>query len=329
MDARGGQLLFLISQPRSGSTLLQHILASHSEVHTLPEPWFMLPLVYARRSSGCEAEFNSTLAYRAMSGFLEQLPGGEDVYWQATRESALRLYGAALETSEKKYYLDKTTRYYFIIPELLSLFPAAKIILLIRNPLAVLSSIIEQHCRGNLQRLQETDRRHDLLTGPRLILEGISQAGERGAVVRYEQLVADPEATVQALCKRISLAFEPGMLEYGDKVKFEGTKWVDQKSIYKHTHAVTAYADAWKAKLDTAQKIEVAQGYLESLGKDVVEALGYAYDDLASALQKMRKARRGIVVPWKLLTTPRAELGWLDRLKLSGLRLAERCRSPK
>jgi hypothetical protein len=35
-------LVFIISQPRAGSTLLQRILDSHSKVCSPPEPWVML-----------------------------------------------------------------------------------------------------------------------------------------------------------------------------------------------------------------------------------------------------------------------------------------------
>ena len=36
--------IFLLSLPRSGSTLLHRMLASHPQVATLPEPWVPMPL---------------------------------------------------------------------------------------------------------------------------------------------------------------------------------------------------------------------------------------------------------------------------------------------
>ncbi|WP_189477523.1 sulfotransferase [Halioglobus pacificus] len=36
------ELIFLISQPRSGSTLTQRLIATHEEVFTRSEPWLML-----------------------------------------------------------------------------------------------------------------------------------------------------------------------------------------------------------------------------------------------------------------------------------------------
>ena len=143
----GEHLILLISQPRSGSTLLQHILASHPQVHTVPEPWFMLHLVYGLRPSGLEAEYNAQYAYLALKGFLDETPDGESAYVEALRNVALCLYEKALEPSGKKYFLDKTPRYYFIIPELHRIFPKAKFIFILRNPLAVLSSILEVNLR--------------------------------------------------------------------------------------------------------------------------------------------------------------------------------------
>ena len=44
--------VFLLSLPRSGSTLLQRLLAVSPEVATAPEPWFLLPLVQSTRATG-------------------------------------------------------------------------------------------------------------------------------------------------------------------------------------------------------------------------------------------------------------------------------------
>ena len=68
----GENLIFLISQPRAGSTLLQRILAAHSQVHSVSEPWLMLHPVYALRPSGITAEYNEELARIALRDYLEQ-----------------------------------------------------------------------------------------------------------------------------------------------------------------------------------------------------------------------------------------------------------------
>ncbi|HDH08777.1 MAG TPA: sulfotransferase [Gammaproteobacteria bacterium] len=311
-------LIFIISQPRSGSTLLQHILGNHSQVHTLPEPWFMLNLVYGFRSSGLEAEYNAQYAYLALKDFLGRIPEGEATYWKAARSMALSLYKQALEPSGKKYFLDKTPRYYFIIPELYHLFPEAKFVILLRNPLAVLSSIIEVNFGGDWRALLQKDRKHDILTAPGLILNGIRQLGEKAAVVHYEQLVTEPEQTVRNLCQQLGLQFETEMLNYGGKVKFEGTTFVDPKSIYKHQHPVGNYLGKWVTRLDTPQKFYIAKTYLTFVRKDPSESLGYCYDDLINKLNSLtlKKSRNPYCVPWRLIVTPIEELSWSDRFKL-------------
>jgi len=75
-------------------------------------------------------------------------PEGEDAYFQAVRQMTLNLYGGVLQNSGKRYFLDKTPRYYYILPELYRTFPEAKYILLLRNPLAILCSIFNTFVQG-------------------------------------------------------------------------------------------------------------------------------------------------------------------------------------
>lgn len=314
MGTDGRRLIFLISQPRSGSTLLQHMLGSHPEVHTLPEPWLMLHLVYGMRRTGLEAEYRAGAAYIALQEFLERLPDGEQAYVDGIRRMASYLYRRALACTGKTYFLDKTPRYYLIIPELARLFPEAKFIFLIRNPLAVLSSIIEVNFNGNWRGLFLTDRKHDLFSAPRLILEGVEQLGERVAVVHYESLVADPDFTVRALCQYLGLHFEGGMIEYGSRVHFSGSRLVDPKAIYQHQHPVTDYVDRWQVQLDTDQKLYFARRYLEELGPRALEDLGYSFDELMQAVSSRRQRSVRFLVPWRLLLRPWNDLHWCDRL---------------
>lgn len=317
MKTLGERLIYLICQPRSGSTLLQHILGSHSEIHTLPEPWFMLHLAYGLRSTGLEAEYNAQYAYLALKGFLPRISGGEITYIDAVRNMAYSLYENALLSSRKKYFLDKTARYYFIIPDLKRIFPDAKFIFLIRNPLAVLSSIVEVNFKGNSMGLFSVDRKHDILTAPRLILEAINHLGDQAAVVHYEHLVTEPEQATKKLCENLGLSFEPDMLNYGRKVRFEGTTFVDPKSIYNHQSPVPNYLEQWSSRFDTPQKIHIAKAYLESLGKKTVKSLGYSYNDLIAKLASPRSNKRQIIVPWRFFLTPPKESHWWERFKFS------------
>ena len=133
-DDQGSNLIFLISLPRSGSTLLQRILGGHPDIATLAEPWVMLHPLYALKRAGIETEYDAVLAREALDDFLGQIDGGETAYVEGVRRFAGDLYARALARQGKRLFLDKTPRYYRIIPELRQVFPRAKFIILLRNP---------------------------------------------------------------------------------------------------------------------------------------------------------------------------------------------------
>ena len=143
MTSRGGHLIFLVSQPRAGSTLLQRVIGSHSRVHTAPEPWLALHPLFALKADATAAPGDTALADRATREFLARIPRGETIYLDGVRHLLGSVYDAALAASGKSVFLDKTPRYYQILPELRRVFPDAHVVILLRNPIAVLSSMLE------------------------------------------------------------------------------------------------------------------------------------------------------------------------------------------
>jgi hypothetical protein len=299
MSIDDSSLVFLVSQPRSGSSMLQHILAAHSEVATRPEPWFLLPLAYMTRPDGTFADYNAEFARLALQGFVAELENGADSYVSAVQGFALRLYGAALaEEPGARYFLDKTPRYYFILDELRQIFPKARIVLLVRNPLAVLASIVSFNFDGNwLQMIREIDRRHDLVTAPALIAKAAAVENPHIAIVKYEDLVLDSEPVIRELCRLTGIGFQPGMLEYGGKNRFKNTTFVDGKSVYEHQTAVTDYLDAWKATLQDPQHACLSLAYLDTLDDETLTIYGENRGELErtvlSAQPTMQRAMWG------------------------------------
>ncbi|MBE9544285.1 MAG: sulfotransferase, partial [Proteobacteria bacterium] len=219
---RGKNLIFLISQPRAGSTLLQRILNGHSDIHTTAEPWIMLHPLYALKKNGLLAEFDSNLARQGLEDFISQVPEGQELYFKALRHMGGTLYNRALEVSGKRLFLDKTPRYHFIIPELKKVFPEAKFIFLLRNPLAVLSSTLKSWFQNNPESLQKSPNYLDIIQGPLHLIQGIQLLKEDAVVVKYEELVDDNENTVKAICYKLGIAYQNEMLTYGSKPKPKG-----------------------------------------------------------------------------------------------------------
>ncbi len=117
--------------------MLQRILGSHPDIHTLAEPWLMLHPLYALRTKGYTTEYNELWARDALQNFLETIPGGETNYIEGIRRMYTYLYEKALSSSNKQFFLDKTPRYYFILRDIEEMFPHAKFIWIKRNPLDV------------------------------------------------------------------------------------------------------------------------------------------------------------------------------------------------
>jgi hypothetical protein len=76
------------------------------------------------------------------------------------------------------------------------------------------------------------------------------------------------------------------MLEYGRKTKFEDTTFIDPKSIYKHTAAVSQYIDEWRRSLDTRTKVTFARAYVNLLDADVLHTYGESREALNALLDQ-------------------------------------------
>src|SRR5690348_3767772 len=113
-SAAAGHLspLFIFALPRSGSTLLQRILAAHESIVTTAEPHVLLPLLAPLRKNGAYAEYRQSEVAGAIDDFCRALPHGVDDYNAAVRHFALRLYRhLARDDPGARYFLDKTPAY--------------------------------------------------------------------------------------------------------------------------------------------------------------------------------------------------------------------------
>lgn len=288
ISSLGDNIIFVISQPRAGSTLLQRILGSHPDIHTVSEPWLMLHPLYMMRTEGFDAEYNGQLARVGVESFFKMLPGGEEDYVESLRRMYVYLYQRALSNSGKSHFLDKTPRYYFVIPELSRIFPHAHYIILFRNPLAVLCSIFNNWTRANWFLLHNL--KPDLIQAPRLLLEGVKLLGDRGEVVHYEQLLKNPESVLQGICKKLGIGYVPDMVEYG---RHGIPPWSlgDQEGIYKYTRPSPENSEKWIQALDDPQVWRLSNDYLQLLGHETLEHMGYSFRELRQMLEAYRSHR--------------------------------------
>ncbi|MEA3364275.1 MAG: sulfotransferase, partial [Candidatus Hydrogenedentes bacterium] len=210
------RLLFVISAPRSGSTMLERMLESHSKILGGPEPHLLTPLAHLGMWANVDkAPYDHVLAAEAQKLFVEKLSHGEQDYWDACRAYCDVLYGRFLESSGKEICLDKTPAYALILPFLMKVLPDAKYVVLTRHPLATFSSYANSFFDGNYVEAQQYN---PILNRYIPAIAGfLRQDAVSHFHVRYEDLVKDPETWMGKIYEYIGVTFERETIDYGGK----------------------------------------------------------------------------------------------------------------
>jgi len=153
INRKGENLIFILSMPRSGSTLL----SSHPEICCPPEPWIVLAVAeYLELGNVRNVPYDRVLAEIAAIEFLlnpeRKQRGvlgkalrtiGETSHLDAiaaARQILQAAYQLHLDVSGKSVFVDKTPRYYTVLGLIDNIFPVVKKIVLLRNPLDIFAS---------------------------------------------------------------------------------------------------------------------------------------------------------------------------------------------
>lgn len=300
-----GKIIFLFSLPRAGSTLLQRILSANAAVKTLPEPWVLLPQIYALRSEGEMASYSCSIAKRALNHFIDSLPRGMETYNRALNE-----FYESLVFSENangaSYFLDKTPRYHSIIKEISEVFPDAKFIFLFRNPLQVISSIMETWCESGFKNMYKYD--FDLSKGFENLTLGRELLGDRAFALRYEDLVCNPSSAVKNVCSYLGIRFSEEMLSKLPSEDYKG-KMGDQTGIKRYSLISPASSDKWRSTIDTRYKCKVVGHYVDRIPADVLKKQGYDKKKIKAQLNERK-------IPFSLDCKSRVSLIYSDFVRV-------------
>lgn len=270
--------LFLLSLPRSGSTLLQRVLACHPEIETTSEPWLLLPLVYMFRKTGIKAEYDHEVMAIGLEDFCRQLSDKGIDRNGLVRDIALHLYERA--GGSAKFFLDKTPRYHLIVDELLSIFPSAKFILLWRNPLAVAASMMETWSDGkwNLHRF-----RIDLYDGLANLVRIYDKEPAKFFTIRFEDFVSEPEIHFRQILEHLELPFYESAIREFPNISFSG-RLGDPTGIREYNAISKNSIYQWKNTLSNSWRKSWARRYLDWIGPVRLSMMGYRIEDLSREL---------------------------------------------
>lgn len=265
--------IFVISAQRSGSTLLQQMLGRHPLIATESEPWLVLPLIYARRTQGIWAEYDAFDNRRGwkepLEVFLERTDA-VNLFDECVRTFVNTIYAHASNKAGAVYFLDKTPRNYLITDDLRRIFPNAKLVYLLRHPLAIFSSLLDSTNGDWKAVFSSPGRRMDLMRAPGMISRAVRREIDP-ITVRYEELVATPERVMPRLCEKLGVDFDRCTLSYDAP---EETFWGDQVNVRKHDAPVTDYTEKWRLRLGEYSAFDIAKAYIESLDCDELTLYG-------------------------------------------------------
>jgi hypothetical protein len=273
------QPIFIFSITRSGSTLVQRIIAAHEGVATVSEPWLLLPFLYTLRSQGVIAEYSHDMVVDAIEDFGKELPRGIDDYRQELHDFVLRLYEKAAGP-EATHFLDKTPPYYFVADEIIRLFPEAKFVFLWRNPLSIIASIIETWHHG---RWHATAHREDLFIGLPRLMAAYKNNRSHVHSVRFEDLLAGDDEPWRLLMEHLEIPFDPKALSDFTEVELHG-RTGDLTGVKTYSALSTEPMQKWQRTLANPLRREWCRRYLRFLGNDRLATIGYDGDQLIREL---------------------------------------------
>lgn len=198
-DALGSEVIFIASLPRSGSTLFEQILASHSQVEgagELPD----LPLVLTEESRRRGQPFPSWIGSATPADWrrLGQRYLERTAHWRAQRPR----------------FTDKLPGNWPYVGAIRAMLPGARIVIARRDPLETCLSIYRQRLVGNEYSRTFPDLADYWRDFDRAIARWRALHPTRVYEGVYENLVAEPDAQIRALLAFCDLPFEAACLDF-------------------------------------------------------------------------------------------------------------------
>jgi hypothetical protein len=253
-------IFFIVGRERSGTTLLQVLLDNHPNVVIPTESPFIRHLYgrYAQR-----AQWNE----KSILGFYCDLL--EEPYinlWHLDKEKLkhhlLSLRDPSFGTLCKAVYFhslsakgkgevrligDKNPQYSLFIPQLLKVFPSAKFVFITRDPRDQVMSMM----KVNFERRSVSSLAYRWKYFNREIRGQMRKFPGQFHYVKYEDLICEPSAEVERVCRFLGISYDEGMLSASARAE----AYVNSGSLVKEHHQSLlkpidpAMAYRWKEKM--------------------------------------------------------------------------------
>jgi hypothetical protein len=265
--------IFLLSLPRSGSTLLQRLLLADGRCATLGEPSLLLRLLGGDDVVVRKATYWESLVTTSQRDIREAWDGFDDAWRQGVRGLMARIYDGL--AGEKEWFLDKTPRYALIAEEIIRTFPDAGFLVLWRHPMAVAASVAYTFRKG---RWCPDEYSIDLHAGLDRLHAFCTAHQKQICQVRYEDLVEDPGRELERIGEYLGwdgLAEAAGRELPGSAGGTHG----DPTGVKKYATVSPKSRDAWVEQIDNWYRRAWARRYFGAERAEWLAGRGYELTD--------------------------------------------------
>jgi tetratricopeptide (TPR) repeat protein len=235
--------IFLVGMPRAGSTLVEQILASHSQVEGTRELFELAAI-----SRHLQTEIAAGTEYFAVLQKLDPLISRQLGERYLQRAGIHRKLG-------RNFFTDKMGANYIHIGLLQLILPNAKIVDVRRHPLACGFSIFAQlFPKGQNDSYRLADIGHTYRDYVELMAHFDRALPGKVHRVFYENLVVEPELEIRRLLDYLNLPFEPACLAFHRNNRIVTTASSEQvrTPIYRHALEQWRHYEAWLGPLKDA-----------------------------------------------------------------------------
>ena len=213
---------FVVASPRSGTTLLRMMLDAHSELAIPSETHFVPELIdaFSERRLSPDETLELLREHRRWGDFhlepaelLARLREREPLDAGASLRAFFSLYA---QSQGKRRWGDKTPEYVEAMRPISRALPEARFVHVIRDGRDVAMSRV----RWRMKRAGKRPPMERLAKRWKKAITGARKQGERlphYLEVRYEDLIADTEATLRRVCEFVELDFDDAMLAYHER----------------------------------------------------------------------------------------------------------------
>jgi tetratricopeptide (TPR) repeat protein len=204
IDTTAERPIFIVGVPRTGTTLVDRILSSHSQVHSAGE--------ITALAEAIDSAIQSTAGSQAMDagGYVAAL---RDLDGKMIADGYLAR--SRVRRGDRPRFTDKLLTNFLYCALILRAFPNARIVHLTRHPLAACYAIYRTRFNGTYPFAYDLGEIGEFYVGYRRLMAHWHRVlPNRILDVAYEEVVTALEPTTRRLLEYVGLPFEAGCLEF-------------------------------------------------------------------------------------------------------------------